>query len=623
MLKSKRPLRMFLSLLFAVTLVFSMSTVAFSADDEDGSSGVHKDPTTFEKNFDLTPAQKEYTITKINDVVSKITKPEMSDLEKYYRLAVWENRHVKYDNAFWFGTYNFDVYRHQWDTYGVLTDRSVCVGMAIAYAHLCHAADLPCKFARCDPRILDHTISYIPDINDNAYYVDVTENSFLMSEDSEWSFEPIDKAFSNITKFCKDGSFEYYSTYNTSDYSDGDESVGKKDKYDEQTDQDGDKGDNRARLPGNLKDFYKTSYEDWYREYALHDPAVTDKEFADDYVEKGSGLPASDPDYYHASYQDFSKYPAQPYYPRPSNKVTGIWFLDDFYKEPTEVRDTVLNKSFDGEVLDISGLADIYYDCNIADNLEIDVTDDIMVRYFPSAENGKVIAWADSLKTGVDYKVKCTSFNPDKGKATIALIAAGDYNGIYKFDVRIPVSIENAKTVLYKDTFTYNGKVQKPKVKTIKGLSLKAGSDYTMDWSTNNSKNAGTYLVIIDGKGNYSGSTDAIYTIKKAKNPMKLKGKTIQLKKKKLKKKSQNIKRAKAFKVSKAKGKMTYKLVSAKKAGKNFKKKFKINAKTGKITVKKKTKKGLYEVTVKVKATGNANYKASPWKKVAFKVNIK
>ena len=622
MLKSKRPLRMFLSLLFAVTLVFSMSTVAFSADDDEFSR-VHKDPATFEKNFDLTPAQKEYTITKINDVVSKITKPEMSDLEKYYRLAVWENRHVKYDNAFWFGTYNFDVYRHQWDTYGVLTDRSVCVGMAIAYAHLCHAADLPCKFARCDPRILDHTISYIPDINGNAYYVDVTENSFLMSEDSAWSFEPIDKAFSNITKLCKDGSFEYYSTYNTSDYSDGDESVGKKDKYDEQTDQDNDEDDNRARFPGNLKDFYKTSYEDWYREYALHDPAVTDKEFADEYVEKGSGLPASDPDYYHASYQDFSKYPAQPYYSRPSNKVTGIWFLDDFYKEPTKVRDTVLNNSFDGEVLNISGLADIYYECNIADNLEIDVTDDIMVRYFPSAENGKVIAWADSLKTGVDYKVKCTSFNPDKGKATIALIAAGDYNGIYKFDVRIPVSIENAKTVLYKDTFTYNGKVQKPKVKTIKGLSLKAGSDYTMDWSTNNSKNAGTYLVTIDGKGNYSGSTDAIYTIKKAKNPMKLKGKTIQLKKKKLKKKSQNIKRAKAFKVSKAKGKMTYKLVSAKKAGKNFKKKFKINAKTGKITVKKKAKKGLYEVTVKVKATGNANYKASPWKKVAFKVNIK
>ena len=622
MLKSKRPLRMFLSLLFAVTLVFSMSTVAFSADDDEYSR-VHKDPATFEKNFDLTPAQKEYTITKINDVVSKITKPEMSDLEKYYRLAVWENRHVKYDNAFWGGGYNFDVYRHQWDTYGVLTDRSVCVGMAIAYAHLCHAADLPCKFARCDPRVLDHTISYIPDINGNAYYVDVTENSFLMSEDSAWSFEPIDKAFSNITKLCKDGSFEYYSTYNTSDYSDGDESVGKKDKYDEQTDQDNDEDDNRARFPGNLKDFYKTSYEDWYREYALHDPAVTDKEFADKYVEKGSGLPASDPHYYHASYQDFSKYPAQPYYSRPSNKVTGIWFLDDFYKEPTKVRDTVLNNSFDGEVLNISGLADIYYECNIADNLEIDVTDDIMVRYFPSAENGKVIAWADSLKTGVDYKVKCTSFNPDKGKATIALIAAGDYNGIYKFDVRIPVSIENAKTVLYKDTFTYNGKVQKPKVKTIKGLSLKAGSDYTMDWSTENSKNAGTYLVTIDGKGNYSGSTDAIYTIKKAKNPMKLKGKTIQLKKKKLKKKSQNIKRAKAFKVSKAKGKMTYKLVSAKKAGKNFKKKFKINAKTGKITVKKKTKKGLYKVTVKVKAKGNTNYKASPWKKVAFKVNIK
>ena len=49
MLKSKRTMRMFLSLLFAVALVISMSVVAFSADDEDGSSGVHKDPATFEK----------------------------------------------------------------------------------------------------------------------------------------------------------------------------------------------------------------------------------------------------------------------------------------------------------------------------------------------------------------------------------------------------------------------------------------------------------------------------------------------------------------------------------------------------------------------------------------------
>jgi hypothetical protein len=90
-----------------------------------------------------------------------------------------------------------------------------------------------------------------------------------------------------------------------------------------------------------------------------------------------------------------------------------------------------------------------------------------------------------------------------------------------------------------------------------------------------------------------------------------------------LKKKSQTIARAKAFTVSKAKGKLSYKLVSAKKGKKSFKKKFNINAKTGKITVKKKLKRGTYKVKVKVKAAGNANYKASAWKAVTFNVQVK
>lgn len=106
----------------------------------------------------------------------------MSDLEKYYRLAVWENKRAKYDWKFWDGSYNFELYRHQWDSYGVLTEKSVCVGIAITYAILCHAADLPCKFVRTDPKKVDHTVNYIPDINGNAYCIDVTENTFLMSQ---------------------------------------------------------------------------------------------------------------------------------------------------------------------------------------------------------------------------------------------------------------------------------------------------------------------------------------------------------------------------------------------------------------------------------------------------------
>ena len=51
-------------------------------------------------------------------------------------------------------------------------------------------------------------------------------------------------------------------------------------------------------------------------------------------------------------------------------------------------------------------------------------------------------------------------------------------------------------------------------------------------------------------------------------------------------------------------------------------KKIVINKKSGKVTVKKGLKKGKYKVTVAVKATGNANYKAKTVK-VAFTVKVK
>lgn len=69
-------------------------------------------------------------------------------------------------------------------------------------------------------------------------------------------------------------------------------------------------------------------------------------------------------------------------------------------------------------------------------------------------------------------------------------------------------------------------------------------------------------------------------------------------------------------------GEKIYTLSSARKGKKSFKKYFKVNPKTGKITVKKRLKKGTYKVTVKVKAAGNDNYK-SVVKKVTFKIRVK
>ena len=114
------------------------------------------------------------------------------------------------------------------------------------------------------------------------------------------------------------------------------------------------------------------------------------------------------------------------------------------------------------------------------------------------------------------------------------------------------------------------------------------------------------------------------FIIKKANNPLSMAGKTATVKWDKLKKKAQTLKVSKVIKFKKkGQGEMRYKLTSAKKGKKSFKKYFKVAAKNGKVTVKKGLEKGTFKVKVKVKAGGTANYKASKWKSVTFKVKVR
>ena len=126
-----------------------------------------------------------------------------------------------------------------------------------------------------------------------------------------------------------------------------------------------------------------------------------------------------------------------------------------------------------------------------------------------------------------------------------------------------------------------------------------------------------------------------VVTISKAGTVIK--GKTAKVSAKKLKKKAQAVKRTKAITVSKAKGTptfvkgtVTYKKAKAvkmskkqlKKYKKKLKSKFVISKKTGKITVKKGLKKGVYKLKVTVKCSGDANY-APHTKKVTVKIKVR
>ncbi|MBP5773263.1 MAG: hypothetical protein J6W35_04265 [Eubacterium sp.] len=108
--------------------------------------------------------------------------------------------------------------------------------------------------------------------------------------------------------------------------------------------------------------------------------------------------------------------------------------------------------------------------------------------------------------------------------------------------------------------------------------------------------------------------------VEKIPQYIKAKGKTVKVKYKALKKKKKTVKRKKYMKLSGTKGKVRYAIKSVKK--KKYKKFFKISKKTGKITIKKKLKKGTYKLKIRVKAYGNSTYMGAN-KTVTVKIKVK
>ena len=99
------------------------------------------------------------------------------------------------------------------------------------------------------------------------------------------------------------------------------------------------------------------------------------------------------------------------------------------------------------------------------------------------------------------------------------------------------------------------------------------------------------------------------FTAKGKVNPFTAKGKSVTVRRNK----AQTVKRAKAIKISKNKGKVTYKKVKVgnTKINKKYGKKITVNKKTGNITVKKGLKKGTYKVRIKAVAAGDKTYDSS------------
>ncbi|MDO4805798.1 MAG: MBG domain-containing protein [Coriobacteriales bacterium] len=199
---------------------------------------------------------------------------------------------------------------------------------------------------------------------------------------------------------------------------------------------------------------------------------------------------------------------------------------------------------------------------------------------------------SNPIKASAKHAGVTTTYSPAKAVATAGNVAVSKAHGA--------VTYANASTNATAKKFLVNkstGKVTVPKATS-----------------------AGTYAVIVKvtaaGNANYEAGSKAVsykVVVNKAANPMTVKAGKKTASFSTLKKKAVAVKCP--VTVSKAQGKVTY----AKAGGSAV---LTINKNTGKVTVKKGTKKGTYSIKIKVTAAGNGNYKAAT-KTVTGKVVVR
>ena len=118
------------------------------------------------------------------------------------------------------------------------------------------------------------------------------------------------------------------------------------------------------------------------------------------------------------------------------------------------------------------------------------------------------------LTEGSDYSVSYSG-GKNVGNATITITGMGScFTGSHVISYKVTAGSLNDASVAQIADQIYTGSPIKPSpVVTLNGITLTAGTDYTVAYSNNT--NAGTATVTITGKGNYSGETSIIFKITK------------------------------------------------------------------------------------------------------------
>ena len=114
------------------------------------------------------------------------------------------------------------------------------------------------------------------------------------------------------------------------------------------------------------------------------------------------------------------------------------------------------------------------------------------------------------LTVNDDYTVSYTD-NVNVGTATVTVTGKGNYAGTKTGTFEItPRPLTGEMVTLSATSFVYNGGVQKPEVTVSDGTILTTG-DYSV--TNNGGTHVGTFHVVVDGKGNYTGQVDKTFDI--------------------------------------------------------------------------------------------------------------
>ena len=189
--------------------------------------------------------------------------------------------------------------------------------------------------------------------------------------------------------------------------------------------------------------------------------------------------------------------------------------------------------------------------------------------------------------------------NIDVGTALVTISGEGNYKGTTKAKFEIEqASISGAKIAdIPEQAFTGKPVEPSPKI-TWNGMTLHAGSDYSLSYENN--KESGTATLVAKGEGNFKGKVSTTFEIGKAANPMVVKATAQSVAYNEISKAGKTLH---PLSVSNAAGEVTYTLVSKDRA-------LSFNTNTGALTVAQRTIPGTYQAKVKVTAAGTNKYAA-------------